>query len=144
LEQLKAVEQDQDDNNSGQNGYYDQPVLDKHGNVVMPNASGSEIDLGNEMGEMIDANEFSDGGIGMGGHATNLDGLDKEQIMKMIDQEVDGLAFEDQDNDVEGLEEQLEVEDDIIENFQQRENRGEHRPRGSNGEQHDSTIINSS
>ena len=64
--------------------------------------------------------------------------------MKMIDQEVDGLAFEDQDNDVEGLEEQLEVEDDIIENFQQRENRGEHRPRGSNGEQHDSTIINSS
>ena len=37
------------------------------------------------MGEMIDANEFSDGGIGMGGHATNLDGLDKEQIMKMID-----------------------------------------------------------
>ena len=27
-----------------------------------------------------------------GGHATNLDGLDKDQIMKMIDQEVDGLA----------------------------------------------------
>jgi len=24
-------------------------------------------------------------GIGMGGHATNLDGLDKDQIMKMID-----------------------------------------------------------
>ena len=60
-------------------------MLDEHGNVVMPNDTNSEIDLRNEMGEMIDPNEFSDGGIGIGGHATNLDGLDKEQIMKMID-----------------------------------------------------------
>lgn len=103
------------------------------------------------MGEMIDANEFSDGGIGMGGHATNLDGLDKEQIMKMIDQEVDGLAFDGEDNDVsvdvEGLDGALEGDEEIIDDqqvFQQRVDHGGHRPRGSNGEQHDSTIINSS
>ena len=74
----------------------------------MPNDTNSEIDLRNEMGEIIDANEFSDGGIGIPGHATNLDGLDKEQIMKMIDQEVDGLGFENDEDDVsvevEGLE----------------------------------------
>ena len=34
-------------------------------------------------------------GIGIGGHATNLDGLDKDEIMKMMDQEVDGFSDED-------------------------------------------------
>lgn len=29
--------------------------------------------------------DFSEDGMGMGGHATNLDGLDKDQIMKMMD-----------------------------------------------------------
>lgn len=88
----------------------------------MPGASSSEIDLKNEMGELIDPNEFSDGGIGMGGHATNLDGLDKEQIMKMIDQEVDGLAYGEEDNDVsvdvEGLDGALDGEDGILDDDQ--------------------------
>ena len=37
----------------------------------------------------------------VGGHATNLDGLDKDQIMKMIDQEVDGYEFG-EDGDMDG------------------------------------------
>ena len=45
--------------------------------------------------------DFSDQGIGMGGHATNLDGLDKDQIMKMMDQEVDGIDFEDDGNNLD-------------------------------------------
>lgn len=52
-------------------------------------------------GVIGDDHDFSDDedemGI-VGGHATNLDGLDKDQIMKMIDQEVDGLGF-DQDGE---------------------------------------------
>lgn len=40
---------------------------------------------------MIDLSDDGfDSEIG-GGHATNLDGLDKDQIMKMIDAEVDGF-----------------------------------------------------
>ena len=79
------------------------------------------------MGEMIEPDEFSDGGIGIGGHATNLDGLDKEQIMKMIDQEVDGFGFDGEDNDVsvdvEGLDGELEGSD-----------RSEEEPVGGEGE----------
>ena len=51
----------------------------------------------------------------MGGHATNLDGLDKDQIMKMIDQEVDGLGFNEdgmEDGvDLDGV--HLELDDQI-------------------------------
>ena len=48
----------------------------------------------------------------VGGHATNLDGLDKDQIMKMIDQEVDGLDFDEDGEqvvDLDGVE--LELQD---------------------------------
>ena len=42
---------------------------------------------------VVGDDDFSDGEMGIvGGHATNLDGLDKDQIMKMIDQEVDGFG----------------------------------------------------
>ena len=69
--------------------------------------------------------------------------------MKMIDQEVDGLGFENDENDVsvdvEGLEGELEGDiPDAEEVFRQRANKGGHRHKGSNGEQHESTIINSS
>ena len=47
----------------------------------------------------MELDDFSDDGIGMGGHATNLDGLDKDQIMKMMDQEVDGLEYDENDMD---------------------------------------------
>ena len=56
--------------------------------------------------------EFSDGGLGVGGHATNLDGLDKEQIMKMMDQEVDGVGFDDEDNELGGVQMEGELEFD--------------------------------
>eukprot|EP00354_Favella_ehrenbergii_P005973 CAMPEP_0170476162 /NCGR_PEP_ID=MMETSP0123-20130129/17654_1 /TAXON_ID=182087 /ORGANISM="Favella ehrenbergii, Strain Fehren 1" /LENGTH=52 /DNA_ID=CAMNT_0010747079 /DNA_START=583 /DNA_END=741 /DNA_ORIENTATION=+ len=49
----------------------------------------------------------------VGGHATNLDGLDKDQIMKMIDQEVDGFDdYGDDDQQMVGLDGvELELED---------------------------------
>ena len=66
--------------------------------------------------------EFADEGIGMGGHATNLDGLDKDQIMKMMDQEVDGLEFDDNGmdfNDVDVFEGD-DMDDDLeMDNFGQ-------------------------
>lgn len=62
-----------------------------------------KVNLDDLQGENLDINEFSQsaGGMGMGGHATNLDGLDKDQIMKMIDQEVDGYEFG-EDGDMDG------------------------------------------
>ena len=90
FKQLKGAEIDQDDN-----GYYDPAAVDG-----LSGLEGADED-------------FSDDEMGIvGGHATNLDGLDKDQIMKMIDQEVDGLDF-DQDGeqvvDLDGVE--LELED---------------------------------
>ena len=63
--------------------------------------------------------EFSDDEMGIvGGHATNLDGLDKDQIMKMIEQEADGLGFDpdDEEVDLEEVERALDyqLEDDDI------------------------------
>ena len=60
---------------------------------------------------MGDDQDFSDDDMGIiGGHATNLDGLDKDQIMKMIDQEVDGLDYDDDGEqvDLDGVELQLD------------------------------------
>lgn len=136
LQQLKAVENDQDDKNSGKIGYYDHQVLDSNGDVILPNDTGSEIDL---RGEMIDANEFSDGGLAIGGHATNLDGLDKEQILRMIDQEVDGLELGNDENEVS-----VEIDDGLEGQFEDFKHSIGHRQGPSGGEQHESTIINSS
>lgn len=49
----------------------------------------------------------------VGGHATNLDGLDKDQIMKMIDQEVDGFDdYGDEGQQMVGLDGvELELDD---------------------------------
>ena len=85
LKQLKAVEEDKDIDQTGQPRYFDQNQRDQNSQ----NISGMELD------------DFSDDGIGMGGHATNLDGLDKDQIMKMMDQEVDGIDFEDDGNNLD-------------------------------------------
>ena len=60
--------------------------------------------------------EFSDDEMGIvGGHATNLDGLDKDQIMKMIDQEVDGFDdYDDEDQQMVGIDGvELEIDDQI-------------------------------
>lgn len=37
------------------------------------------------IGHDVDGLDDFTEGIGIGGHATNLDGLDKDQIMKMMD-----------------------------------------------------------
>ena len=71
---------------------------------------------------MIDANEFSDGGLQIGGHATNLDGLDKEQILRMIDQEVDGLELENDENEVS-----VEIDDGLDGQFEEFKNGIGHR-----------------
>lgn len=64
---------------------------------------------------VVGDDDFSDDEMGIvGGHATNLDGLDKDQIMKMIDQEVDGLDYDDIDGegvDLDGV--QLELDDQL-------------------------------
>ena len=88
---------------------------------------------------MIDANEFSDGGLAIGGHATNLDGLDKEQILRMIDQEVDGLELGNDENEVS-----VEIDDGLDGQFEEFKHGIGHRQGPSGGEQHESTIINSS
>lgn len=49
----------------------------------------------------------------VGGHATNLDGMDKDQIMKMIDQEVDGLGFGEDGEQIELDGVELELDDQI-------------------------------
>ena len=46
----------------------------------------------NRRGLLDDSDSEQD--FGIGSHATNLDGLDKDQILKMIDKEVDGLEEE--------------------------------------------------
>jgi hypothetical protein len=72
------VEHDQDDH-SGNNGYYEHEGQG-HGESDSQNISGLDGVVG------VDNDDFSDDEMGIiGGHATNLDGLDKDQIMKMID-----------------------------------------------------------
>ncbi len=63
---------------------------------------------------MDDDQDFSDNEMGIiGGHATNLDGLDKDQIMKMIDQEVDGFDYDDDGERVELDGVELELDDQL-------------------------------
>jgi len=66
LNKLKRAANEDDQHDS--NRFYEE-MLEKHGHID-PNE--------------FEADEFAEG-IGIGGHATNLDGLDKDQIMKMID-----------------------------------------------------------
>ena len=111
----------------------------------------------------MELDDFSDEGIGMGGHATNLDGLDKDQIMKMMDQEVDGFEYDDngmdfqvqdgEELDDEGMDDDLELDNfgqdisgQLAGNHHDQVNHmpGNNRVRNMNEDQHDSTIINSS
>ena len=76
-------------------------------------ASGNNI---SGLEGVVGGDEFSDDEMGIvGGHATNLDGLDKDQIMKMIDQEVDGFGdYGDEDEQMVGLDGvELELDDQI-------------------------------
>ena len=69
----------EDDN---QIGYYDPRADD---GVPSSGASGNQISgLEGVIGNDHDFSDDDEMGI-VGGHATNLDGLDKDQIMKMID-----------------------------------------------------------
>ena len=77
------------------------------------NMSGLEGALGNHMLQ-DEENDFSEDEMGIvGGHATNLDGLDKDQIMKMIDQEVDGLGFDEDGEPIDLDAVDLELDDQI-------------------------------
>ena len=69
--------------------------------------------IGDVDGDDFSGDEDEDGMGIVGGHATNLDGLDKDQIMKMIDQEVDGLDFDENGEqiDIDGVD--LELDDQI-------------------------------
>jgi len=73
------VEHDQDEH-SENNGYYEHEGQGHAVESDSQNISGLDGVVG------VDNDDFSDDEMGIiGGHATNLDGLDKDQIMKMID-----------------------------------------------------------
>jgi hypothetical protein len=71
-----------------------QDELDQHDPQHESNDPMGHIDM-TGIGHDVDGLDDFTEGIGIGGHATNLDGLDKDEIMKMMDQEVDGLISDD-------------------------------------------------
>ena len=98
----------------GAGGRHRDEPIDQRDSSANNNANLSGLE--GVVGHPIDGEEdFSDDEMGiMGGHATNLDGLDKDQIMKMIDQEVDGIGYA--EDGVEGVDlggVHLELDDQI-------------------------------
>jgi hypothetical protein len=74
-----------------------QDELDQHDPQHESNDPMGHIDMTGIGHDDDGLDDFTEG-IGIGGHATNLDGLDKDEIMKMMDQEVDGLMDDDRLN----------------------------------------------
>ena len=76
---------------SGNKGFYRHQGLEGQDGQGGSSQGGSGHNISG-LEDVVGDEDFSDGEMGIvGGHATNLDGLDKDQIMKMIDQEVDGF-----------------------------------------------------
>ena len=70
---------------SGNKGFYRHQGLDGQEGPGGSSQGGSGNNISGLEDVVVD-DDFSDGEMGIvGGHATNLDGLDKDQIMKMID-----------------------------------------------------------